>query len=44
MVFFNYSNIILLSPNKIREIKSRRMKCAGHVTSLKRRETHIAVW
>jgi hypothetical protein len=32
------------SPSIIRMIKSRRMRCAGHVARMERREMHIGYW
>jgi hypothetical protein len=32
------------SPNIIRMIKSRRMRLAGHIARMKRREMHIGYW
>jgi hypothetical protein len=32
------------SPNIIRTIKSRRMKWAGHVARMEKREMHIGYW
>jgi hypothetical protein len=32
------------SPSIIRMIKSRRMRCAGHVARMRRRGMHVAYW
>jgi hypothetical protein len=37
-------NGLYSSPNVIRAIKSRRMRWAGHVARIGRRELHIGIW